>query len=179
MENQDYVCYEVKLNRLFGAYAKQNLINLAATLILSVVCIIIYLIFGISEILGFLLFCGLDLVIIGIKLLCNPKSFDVTRRTIKFDQRERYWYASRRYSRSTHQKETYVVTYTMYNIKCIEYLQTPWEKAFSCGHIRILGDINNPENGEKEQRTFTIHGVKDFKNTAEWMKGYIQLSLDT
>jgi hypothetical protein len=31
----------------------------------------------------------------------------------------------------------------------------------------------------KEERTFTIYGVKDFENTSAWMKEFVQLSNNT
>ena len=60
----------------------------------------------------------------------------------------------------------------------LKYLQSSFEKKFSCGHICICADVNMGAQG-KEQRTFTIYGVKDFENTATWMKEFIQLSNDT
>ena len=76
---------------------------------------------------------------------------------------------------STGNVSKYERTYTLYNIKSIEYLQTPFEKRFSCGHIRICGDVNVNET-EKEQRSFVIYGVKDFENTSAWMREFVQLS---
>ena len=72
----------------------------------------------------------------------------------------------------------YEKTYTLYNIKSIEYLQSSFEKKFSCGHIRICADVNMGVKG-KEQRTFLIYGMKDFENTSAWMKEFVQLSNDT
>ena len=59
----------------------------------------------------------------------------------------------------------------------MEYLQTPFEKIFSCGHICIRGDVYL-EFGKKEERTFTIYGVKHFDDISAWMKDFMILSAD-
>ena len=114
-----------------------------------------------------------------VKLLSNPKHLDVTPDTIKFQYRGallnllvtgHIW--------GGEGESRYEKTYTLYNIKSIEYLQSPFDKRFSCGHIRICADVNMGVNG-KEQRTFLIYGVKDFESTSAWMKGFIQLSDNT
>ena len=68
-------------------------------------------------------------------------------------------------------------TFIVHNIKSIEYLQTPFEKIFSCGHICIVGDVYL-EFGKKEERTFTIYGVKHFDDISAWMKDFMILSSD-
>jgi hypothetical protein len=59
----------------------------------------------------------------------------------------------------------------------MEYLQTPFEKIFSCGHIYICGDVNTDDGG-KEERAFTIYGVKHFDDISAWMKDFMILSAD-
>ncbi len=179
VENQQYDCYEVKLNRIFNIQNKQNLIWFSVLIALFIVYIVINLINRTVDRTESIVFgCGCLLIMI-VKIFSSPKRLDVTPKTVKFQYRGallhllitgRIWINS-----DTESK--YKKTFTLYNIKSIEYFQTPFEKTFSCGHICICGDVNIGAEG-KEQRSFTIYGVKDFDNTSAWMKDYIELSAD-
>ena len=126
-----------------------------------------------------ILFYCASFIIMVIKLLSSPKCLDVTPDTITFTTKSLSFYmllnlfVKGRARVGSYRK--YEVTHTLYNIKSIEYLQTPFEKRFSCGHICICGDVNVSET-EKEQRTFVIYGVKDFENTSAWMKEFVKLT---
>ena len=104
-------------------------------------------------------------------LLSNPKCLTVTPETVKFQYRGAFLnlLTTGRVKYSSNVDSRYEKTYTLYNIKSIEYLQTPLEKAFSCGHVRICGNVD----ADSEQ-TFVLYGVTDFANTAKWMQSYMK-----
>ena len=180
MDNQEYACYEVKLNRIFNIQSKQDFIWLAVLFALLIFYTILNLVNHTFNWIGLLLFCCGCLAMMLVKLLCNPKCLDVTPDTIKFQYRGALLnlFVIRRIWGGTGTESKYEETYTLYNIKSIEYLQSSFEKTFSCGHIRICADVNMGAKG-KEERTFTIYGVKDFENTSAWMKEFVHLSNDT
>ncbi len=180
MDNQEYVCYEVKLNRFFNIQSKQNLIWLAVLFVLPIVFTIFNLVNNTFDLKGFIIFsCGC-LVIMLVKLLSNPKCLDVTPDTIKFQYRGALLnlLVTGRIWGGIESEPKYEKIYTLYNIKSIEYLQSSFEKRFSCGHICICANVNMGAKG-KEERTFLIYGMKDFENTSAWMKEFVQLSNDT
>ena len=182
MENENNACYEVKLNRLFNIQTKQNLIWLAVLMVWPIVLAIFCYVKGTLDLTKVILFyCGSFLIMV-IKLLSSPKCLDVTPDTITFTTKSLSFYMLLNLfvtgrARVTSYKK-YETDHTLYNIKNIEYLQTPFEKRFSCGHICICGDVNVSET-EKEQRSFVIYGVKDFEDTSAWMKAFVKLSDDT
>jgi len=179
MEDQEYACYEVKLNRVFNIQSKQNLIWLSVLSALFIFYIVINLIKGKLELTGSIIFGFACILIMVAKILGSPKFLDVTPDTVKFQYRGALLnlLITGRIRGGSNTGSKYESTKTLYNIKTIEYRQTSFEKAFCCGHIHICGDINIGLNG-KEQRTFIIYGVKDFDNTSAWMKDYIKLSAD-
>ena len=177
MDHQEYACYEVKLNRIFNIQSKQSLTWLAVLLIWPALYTIFNVVNHTFAWEQFFVFCCGCFVIMIVKLLSNPKCLDVTPDTIKFQHRGallallsrgRIW-------GGTGSEPKYKKIYTLYNIQSIEYLQSSFEKRFSCGHIRICADVNMGAKG-KEQRTFLIYGMKDFENTSAWMKEFVQLS---
>ena len=180
MDNQEYACYEVKLNRIFNIQSKQNLIWLAVLFTLPILYTIFNIVNHTFDWKGLLIICCGCLAIMVVKLLSNPKCLDVTPDTIKFQYRGALLnlLVTGRIWGGTGTESKYEKTYTLYNIKSIEYLQSSFEKKFSCGHIRICADVNMGAKG-KEQRTFLIYGMKDFENTSAWMKEFVQLSNDT
>ena len=180
MENENNACYEVKLNRIFNIQSKQNLIWLTVLFALPILYTIFNIINHTFDWQRILILCCGCLAIMIIKLLSSPKCLDVTHGTVQFQHRSDMLnlLLVRRIWGSTGNVSKYERTYTLYNIKSIEYLQTPFEKRFSCGHICICGDVNVSET-EKKQRTFVIYGVKDFEDTSAWMKDFIKLSVDT
>ena len=182
MENENNACYEVKLNRLFNIQTKQNLVWLATLIILPAICAIFGYINGTMGLTKILFLYCLSFSVMLIKLLSNPKCLNVTRDTVKFTINSRgdllKLLLVERIRRSTFHFSGSAKDCTLYNIKSIEYLQTPFEKRFSCGHIRICGDVNVSET-EKEQRSFVIYGVKDFENTSAWMKEFVKLPNNT
>jgi len=182
MENENNACYEVRLNRLFNIQTKQNLIWLAALTIIPTAFVIWGYIDGTMGLTKILLLYGLSFILMIIKLLGGPKCLDITHDTVKLTLNSQNnllkLLLAGRIRRSTFHFAEGAKDYTLYNIKSIEYLQTPLEKRFSCGHICICGDVNVSET-EKEQRTFVIYGVKDFENTSVWMKEFVKLANDT
>ena len=183
MENENNACYEVKLNRLFNIQTKQNLVWLASLTILPAIYAMFGYINGTMSLIKILFLYCLSFSVMLIKLLGDPKCLDVTRDTVKFtinsqgDLLKLLLFVGR-IRRSTFNFSGGAKDCILYNIKSIEYLQTPFEKRFSCGHICICGDVNVSET-EKEQRSFVIYGVKDFENTSAWMKDFIKISVDT
>ncbi len=119
------------------------------------------------------------LIVIMLKLNSNPKRLEMTRTTVSFQYRRALLtlFIRGRIYFGRDNAPKYTETYTVYHIKSIEYLQTPFEKIFSCGHIRIRGDVNI-DCGEKEERVFNIYGVKHFDDISAWMKDFMILSAD-
>ena len=177
MDNKEYACYEVKLNRLFNIQSKQNLIWFAALFAFVVICTILNVVNNTFDWKKLLIVCCGYLVIVIVKIISNPKCLDITPDTIKFQYRGslsallvrgQVW-------GGVESEAKYKKTHTLYNIKSIEYLQSSFEKKFSCGHIRICADANIGGK-RKEQQTFTIYGVNDFENTSAWMKEFVKLT---
>lgn len=172
MENHEIECYEVEINRFFTIFAPQNWVTLA---ILCAVSIITCCANNALRALDAILLCAGCALILTAKLLSAPRCLMVTPETVKFR------YATALLTLLTtgrlrfgedirHDK-----AYTLYHIQSIEYMQSPLEKVFSCGHIRICGDVNAGAKG-KEQRSFTIYGITDFQEVSVWMKGFVRLS---
>ncbi len=182
MENENNACYEVKLNRLLNIQTKQNLLWLAVLIAWPIVLIVVGYVNGTMDLTKVILLYCLSLTVMIIKLLSSPKCLDVTPDTIHFTVKSQrggllQLLTMGQIRRSSFSVSGYEKDYTLYNIKSIEYLQTPFEKRFSCGHICICGDVNVSET-EKEQRSFVIYGVKDFENTSAWMKEFVKLAVD-
>jgi hypothetical protein len=170
MENKEYEYdrYEVKLSRLMnigkdGGFCLRMFASYA-----------LFAVYGIfvhgaeTESIAFL--AGVFLLIVLLKLCSNPGRLEITRTTVQFSRlRIQLGRHTRIYMPKT--KETFTVC----NIKRMEYLQTSFEKMFSCGHICIRGDVYL-EFGKKEERTFTIYGVKHFDDISAWMKDFMILS---
>lgn len=173
---QEYNSYEVRLNRLFNIRAKQNIILFAILLAASVAHVVINLVNNTVAENGTVLFCLACLAIMIVKLLSHPKYIEITPETVKFSSRSALLnlLIRGRISGGADGKSRYENTYTVYNIKSIEYIQSAFEKPFSYGHIRICGDVNLGESG-KEERTFAIYGIKDFTNMSAWMRDYLKL----
>jgi len=179
MDDREYACYEVKLNRFLNVQSKQSLSWLAVLLVFFVLYTIFSFVNNTFDVKGLIIFCCVDAAIVIVNLLSNPKCLDVTPDTIKFQYHGALLrlLAGGRIWGGAEGESKYGKTYTVYNIKSIEYLQSFFEKRLSCGHIRICGDVNTGGTG-REQRTFTIYGITDFENTSVWMKEFIRLSND-
>jgi len=180
MEDPRYVLYEVKLNRFMNIQTKDNLTWALISAFVFIVHTVVNLVVGEFSTVQTLFVGAGCLIVMSVKLLSYPKRLYVTSRTVRFQYnilllnlvtRGRVGFDEGSASR-------YDKDYTLYNIKSIEYFQTKFDKLFSCGHVRICGYINSDE-GKKEERTFTIYGVKDFENTAEWMKEHITVSAES
>ena len=177
MTESEHACYEVKLNRLLNIQARQNIVWLiTSTLLLALLLIVSTLKLGVDFKIFIIIFCGY-IFVMAVKLLSNPKCLDVTPNTVKFQYRGAFLHLLIFKRNINGVDANNDETYTLYNIKSIEYLQSGFDKLFSCGHIRICGELNVGKS-KKEQRTFVIYGVKDFENTAAWMREYVQLSVD-
>ena len=162
--------YYVKLNRFFNIQARKSLICLTVLVAVIVLYVVINLTQNTFDIKGLLITVIGCALIMTAALLSNPKYLTVTPEAVKFQYRGAFLnlLTTGRVKYSSNVDSRYEKTYTLYNIKSIEYLQTPLEKAFSCGHIRICGNVD-----ATSEQTFVIYGVKDFENTAKWMKSYI------
>lgn len=180
MDHREHTCYEVRLNRLFNLQSRQNLIWLLVSILLPAGFTTIHSFTdGTVDLQAAVIYYGISLILMTVKLCSYPKRLYVTPDTVRLQYRGallallvrgQIWIG-------TNQQSKYEETYTLYHIKSITYLQTPLEKRFSCGHVQICGDVNAGEG--KEPRTFTVYGVRDFENTSDWMKGYVKLYEDT
>lgn len=176
MEHQKHVCYEVKLNRLFNIQQKKELVLVAIIAAATTAYVTINLIRDSLD-WGYLLFVLATMaLILLVELFSHPRCLDVTPESIRF-QRQGALLHLLKHGRIFGGIE-YGESVTLYNIQSIEYLQTPLEKLFSCGHIRICGDANS-NSLTRPASSYTVYGVKDFENTSAWMKEYINLSLHT
>ena len=177
MENQESDHYEVEINRFFNIFSTQNLIMMICLVTLSVASMIAYFIsdkLDLKDVI--LLSCGCAVIML-VKLLSNPKCLLVTPETIKFRYRTALLtlLLNGKIRFGDGSESRYEKVYTLYNIRRIEYFQTPLEKIFSCGHIRICGDVTM--RGEREtENTFTLYGITDFDEVSAWMKSFIVLS---
>ena len=117
------------------------------------------------------------LLIVFLKLFSNPGRLEITRTTVQFSRLRIQLGGHTRIYMLGDSRSKMKETFTVCNIKRMEYLQTPFEKIFSCGHICIRGDVYL-EFGKKEERTFTIYGVKHFDDISAWMKDFMILSND-
>ena len=166
----EYDRYEVKLSRLMNIGKDWGF---CLRMFASYALFAVYGIFvhgAEAESLAFL--AVIFLLIVLLKLFSNPGRLEITRTTVQFS---RLRIQSGRHTRIYMPKTK--ETFTVCNIKRMEYLQTSFEKIFSCGHICIRGDVYL-EFGKKEERTFTIYGVKHFDDISAWMKDFMILSVD-
>ena len=179
MENKEYEYdrYEVKLSRFMNIQKDYwwCLLGLAVCALVAAVNILVYK----EEIQYVVLLAVIYLIAVALKLCSNPRRLEITRTTVNFQYRRALLtlFIHGRIYFGGDNASKYTDTYTVYNIKSMEYMQTPFEKIFSCGHIRIHGDVNT-ENSGKEERTFTIYGVKHFDDISAWMKDFMILSVD-
>ena len=170
----EYDRYEVKLSR-FMNIEKDLWWCLRWLFFYVVVAAVNILIYG--EDFSFL--AGLSVIyltIVVLKLLSNPGRLEITRTTVQFS-RLRIRFDHARIYMSGNSRSKMKDTFTVCNIKRMEYLQTSFEKIFSCGHICICGDVYL-EFGKKEERTFIICGVKHFDDISAWMKDFMILSAE-
>ena len=176
MENKEYEYdrYEVKLNRFMNIQKEWLwcLMSLGVCALVAAVNILIYK----EEIQYLAVLSVIYLIVVILKLRSNPGRLEITRTTVQFS-RLRIQLGHTRIYMIGDSRSKMKETFTVCNIKRIEYLQTPFEKIFSCGHICIRGDVYL-EFGKKEERTFTIYGVKHFSDISAWMKDFMILSDD-
>ncbi len=175
MSQTEHTSYDVKLNRFFNIQAKKSLICLAVLTTIVILYIAINLTQNTFDPKGLVIMViGCALIVLAL-LWSSPGRLTVTPETVKFQYRGAFLnlLTTGRVRYSSNEDSRYEKTYTVYNIKTIEYLQSPLEKMFSCGHVRICGDID-----AAGKQAFVIYGVKDFQNTAEWMRSYIRTEAD-
>ena len=176
-ENPHNEVFEIRTNRLFYIANKQYLKHLGMTLAflaLSIVFFIFNADYGSYTI--FLAVMGFLAVVF--ELLGNPKFIDVTRSYVKFQHRRALssLFANHRISSD----KQYHTTYTVYNIKQIDYLQTPLERLFNIGHICLIGDVstNNSDELPAKDRIYYVYGIKNFDKNSKWMMKFIELSTE-
>ena len=176
MENHVYDCYEVKLSRVFNLITEQNRMWVLGAVGVSVIALLAGLLLpkvGLGKAALIILFSALFLLV---KVFSFPGSMDVTPATVKFCHRgallHLLLHGQIRLDRS------YTDEYTLYHITEIEYLQSVLEKRFHVGRVRLHGKANvkKGEDSFSEEGVYTVYGVKDFENTAQWMMEYIQLT---
>ena len=179
MENREYEYdrYEVKLSRLMNI-EKDFWWCLVLLGFYALIAFIAVLVYG-PDIQGVIILSCFYLIVVILKLRSNPGRLEITRTTVHFQYRRSLLtlFTKGRIYYGGENAPKYTDNYTVYNIRSMEYLQTPFEKFFSCGHICLCGDVNL-EFGEKEERTFTIYGVKRFDDISAWMKDFMILSSD-
>ena len=177
MENKEYEYdrYEVKLSRLmnvqkdFGMFLKM----LVGYILLATINIFL----GNKDVSFLVLLMGVYIFVVFILLFRNPGRLEITRTTVRFSYLRITLGGHHRVYNLDDPPPNFKETFTVSNIRRMEYLQTPFEKIFSCGHICIRGDVYL-EFGKKEERTFTIYGVKHFDDISAWMKDFMILSAD-
>ena len=177
MENREYEYdrYEVKLSRLMNI---QKEFGFFLKMLVGYIFVAIINIFAGNEDISFLvLLMCIYIVLVFVFLFRNPGRLEITRTTIQFSYLNIQFGSRHRVYNLDNPPPKMTETFIVHNIKSIEYLQTPFEKIFSCGHICIVGDVYL-EFGKKEERTFTIYGVKDFDDISAWMKDFMILSSD-
>ena len=181
MENHVNERYRLNLNRLFNIQTKENLLWTLVVLGISIFLIAREIYKHSLEVHEIVIAACGCVAIILIKLLSTPARLIVSKETIKFEyntilvliitelfRRGRVMVDEETAERNNHKC-------AMYNIKSIEYFQTPFEKVFSCGHIKITGDVSEGP-GPKAEDTFVIYGVRDFDNISAWMKEFVKVS---
>jgi hypothetical protein len=179
MDNQEYDCYEVELNRFFNILSPSNLIMLAGLVSLSATGIIAYFVSDKVALRDAIFTCLGCTVIMIVKIFSSPKCLFVTPKSIKYRYRTALLtmllHGKVRFGESNEPR--YEKSHTLYNIKNIEYFQTPLEKIFSCGHICIHSDVTI--GGKQESNsTFTIYGITDFDEVSVWMRSFIILPVN-
>ena len=183
MESKEYEYdrYEVKLSRFMNI--QQDFVwCLGWLLFFALLGAVNVFVYG-DDIQFFAAIAVIYLIAVVLKLRSNPRRLEITRTTVNFQHRRALLtlllmaFIRGRVRVGCDEISQYTENYTIYNIKSMEYLKTSFEKIFSCGHIRICGDVNI-EGGKKEERTFTIYGVKHFDDISAWMKDFMILSSD-
>ena len=183
MESKEYEYdrYEVQLSRFMNI--QQDFVwCLGWLLFFALLGAVNVFVYG-DDIQFFAAIAVIYLTVVILKLRSHPRRLEITRTTVNFQCRHALLtllltlFIRGRVRVGCDEISQYTENYTVYNIKNMEYLQTPFEKIFSCGHIRICGDVNI-EGGKKEERTFTIYGVKHFDDISAWMKDFMTLSSD-
>ena len=177
----EYDRYEVQLSRLMNIQ-HDFLWCLVWLVLFALIGAVNVFIYG-ENIQFFAAIAVIYLIAVVLKLRSHPKRLEITRTTVNFQCRRALLtifimvFIRGRVYMGCDEISKYTENYTVYNIKSMEYLQTPFEKFFSCGHIYICGDVNT-EGGGKEERTFIIYGVKYFNDISAWMKDFMILSND-
>lgn len=178
MENKEYEYdrYEVKLSKLMNI---QKDLRLYLGMLGSYALAAVINLFVGNKDLSFLGLLMCVYVFVVFAFLCrNPGRLEITRTTVQFSYLRIITLGGhRRVYNFDNPPPKMKETFTVCNIRRMEYLQTPFEKIFSCGHICIRGDVYL-EFGKKEERTFTIYGVKHFDDISAWMKDFMILSAD-
>ena len=180
-QKYEYDRYEVKLSR-FMNIQKDFVWCLILFVLFALIGAINVFVYG-DDVQFFAAMAVIYLIAVVLKLRSNPGRLEITRTTVNFQRRRALLtlllmaFIRRRVHVGCDEISKYTENYTVYNIKGMEYLQTPFEKFFSCGHIRIQGDVNT-EDGGKEVSSFTIYGLKYFDDISAWMKDFMILSTD-
>ena len=171
----EYDRYEVKLSRLMNI---QKDFRLFLKMLVGYIFVAVVNIFaGNEDISFFVLLMCIYIVLVFVFLFRNPGRLEITRTTIQFSYLNIRFGSRHRVYTLDNPPPKMKEAFTVCNIQRMEYLQTPFEKFFSCGHICIVGDIYL-EFGKKEERSFTIYGVKHFDDISAWMQDFMILSSD-
>ena len=171
----EYDRYEVKLSRLMNI---QKDFRLFLKMLVGYIFVAVVNIFaGNEDISFFVLLMCIYIVLVFVFLFRNPGRLEITRTTVQFSYLRIVTGGKHRVYNLDNLPPKFKKTYTVCNIRRMEYLQTPFEKIFSSGHIYMIGDVYL-EFGKKEERTFTIYGVKHFNDISAWMKDFMILSSD-
>lgn len=176
MDDERYGQYNIKVNRLFNITQRKLYRTYVWLLAVFLMALVLY-IFTDKVSIERLFFCFVFCVVyLTVVLLSYPKRIEVTPGSAKVVYRHSLQ-SLLRYGRIAGTFSNYKTQKTVYNIKSIEYMQSPFEKRFSVGRMCFIGDVMTiqDETPFVEEGEITIYGVMDFENTSEWMKDFIKL----
>ena len=171
-------CYEVKLNRWFYFLQENNILWIAGVPLFPLIFFLLYCL-KVIHLAYFVMSAIIAALMILAKIHSYPRCIDVTPNSVKICFRETLLKILMAMSRSHGSRIVKIEDreYTIYNIKSIECTQTPFERRMHVGQVHILGNVisSETENAVVSEKSLTIYGVKDFENTIEWMKEFIQI----
>ena len=158
---------EIKLSRVFNLLNPKEYLQMLILLGLIILVEILRMLKGTGSV-GECVFIIIFVVFAALPAFLSsfPKKISFTPTQIDF-----YTYKRRKFRKSIILVRGYIpmkVTYSIFRITEIEYLQTPIEKFFNRGHIAVTGKIwiDSPE-GEDAVRVrmpYRIYGIPDFEN---------------
>ncbi len=181
MDEKECTRFKVNLNRLFNVQKKENLPWFIGLFLLLCFYIIASCLRGKLDLTLTIITVGGYAVTVLVILFSSPAYLIVTPITVSFEYKKALstlLLTGRIYYGIDDSSSKYTESYTVYDIKSLECLQTPLEKAFSCGHIVLCGYINvtDGQSLKKMPETFILYGLRDFESTAAWLSEFVETS---